>query len=115
MYINWIVSRIKQCTEITEQELVVAHHEMGHIEYFLQYKDQPFKFREGANDGFHEAIGDLIALSVTSSKHLKRIGLLPNEPDNPKKVLNALFKVCIFCFFVENHVCITKKKKENCQ
>lgn len=90
--------RIKQCTEITEQEFVVAHHEMGHIEYFLQYKDQPFKFREGANDGFHEAIGDLIALSVTSSKHLKRIGLLPNEPDNPKKVLNALFKVCIFCF-----------------
>ncbi|CAG9769628.1 unnamed protein product [Ceutorhynchus assimilis] len=85
--------RIKQCTEVTDEQFITAHHEMGHIEYFLQYKDQPFQFREGANDGFHEAIGDLIALSVNSNKHLKKIGLLPNEKDDPKGVLNNLFKL----------------------
>ncbi|XP_066138064.1 angiotensin-converting enzyme-like isoform X2 [Euwallacea fornicatus] len=85
--------RIKQCTEVTDEQFLVAHHEMGHVEYFLQYKDQPFKFREGANDGFHEAIGDLIALSVRSTKHLKKIGLLPDEPDDQKQVLNNLFKL----------------------
>lgn len=85
--------RIKQCTEVTGEQFITAHHEMGHIEYFIQYKDQPVKFREGANDGFHEAIGDLISLSVSSTKHLKKIGLLPNEADNPKEVLNNLFKL----------------------
>ncbi|XP_050313068.1 angiotensin-converting enzyme-like [Anthonomus grandis grandis] len=87
--------RIKQCTEVTQEHFIVAHHEMGHIEYFLQYKDLPIKFKEGANDGFHEAIGDLIALSVESTKHLKKIGLLPNEDDNGnmKHVLNRLFKL----------------------
>lgn len=66
---------------------------MGHVEYFLQYKEQPLKFREGANDGFHEAIGDLVALSVQSTKHLKKIGLLPATPEDPRQVLNNLFNV----------------------
>ncbi|XP_074039099.1 angiotensin-converting enzyme [Leptinotarsa decemlineata] len=85
--------RIKQCTEITGEEFIVAHHEMGHIEYFLQYKDQPVKFREGANDGFHEAVGDLISLSVRSTKHLRKIGLIKSQNDDPKIVLNNLFKI----------------------
>ncbi|XP_023310931.1 angiotensin-converting enzyme-like [Anoplophora glabripennis] len=85
--------RIKQCTEVTKEQFITAHHEMGHIEYFLQYKDQPVKFREGANDGFHEAVGDLISLSVRSTKHLRKIGLLKSEKDNPQSVLNNLFKV----------------------
>ncbi|KAJ8978209.1 hypothetical protein NQ317_002029 [Molorchus minor] len=85
--------RIKQCTEVTKEQFIVAHHEMGHIEYFLQYKDQPVKFREGANDGFHEAVGDLISLSVRSTKHLRKIGLLKSENDDPNIVLNNLFKV----------------------
>ncbi|KAG5891815.1 hypothetical protein JTB14_027777 [Gonioctena quinquepunctata] len=87
--------RIKQCTEITGEEFIVAHHEMGHIEYFLQYKDQPVKFREGANDGFHEAIGDLISLSVRSTKHLRKIGLIKSQNDDPRLVLNNLFKICL--------------------
>ncbi|KAL1500872.1 hypothetical protein ABEB36_006297 [Hypothenemus hampei] len=85
--------RIKQCTEITDEHFVTAHHEMGHIEYFLQYKDQPFRFREGANDGFHEAVGDLIALSVRSTKHLKKIGLVRQDKNDPKILLNNLFKL----------------------
>lgn len=43
--------RVKQCTETTQEHLETAHHEMGHIEYFLQYKDLPIAFRDGANPG----------------------------------------------------------------
>lgn len=72
-------SRIKQCTTVNMEDLVVAHHEMGHIQYFMQYKDLPVTFREGANPGFHEAIGDVLALSVSTPKHLHSISLLSSE------------------------------------
>ena len=58
------------------EDLVGAHHEMGHIQYFMQYKDLPVTFREGANPGFHEAIGDVLALSVSTPAHLHKINLL---------------------------------------
>ncbi|GIY34930.1 angiotensin-converting enzyme [Caerostris extrusa] len=64
--------RIKQCTDITMEDLITVHHEMGHIQYFLQYARQPNVFREGANPGFHEAIGDVLALrfnTKTSTIH----------------------------------------------
>ncbi|CAG2234653.1 ACE [Mytilus edulis] len=63
-------------TLVTMENLFVIHHEMGHIQYFLQYKNQPVKFREGANNGFHEAIGDVMALSVSTPEHLHKINLL---------------------------------------
>ncbi|KAG6800634.1 angiotensin-converting enzyme isoform X1 [Apis mellifera caucasica] len=65
--------RIKQCTEVTMEHLLTAHHEMGHVEYYLQYKNQPTFFKEGANPGFHEAVGDVIALSASTPSHLKTI------------------------------------------
>lgn len=58
------------------EQLFTVHHEMGHVEYYLQYKDQPVSFRGGANPGFHEAIGDVLSLSVSTPKHLHTIGLL---------------------------------------
>lgn len=76
------VSRIKQCTVVTMDDLITVHHEMGHVQYFLQYKDQPVSFRDGANPGFHEAIGDVLALSVSTPKHLKSIGLLKDVLEN---------------------------------
>ncbi|KAJ8961523.1 hypothetical protein NQ318_014773 [Aromia moschata] len=91
-YRSAFVYRIKQCTEVTQEQFITAHHEMGHIEYFIQYKDQPVKFRAGANDGFHEAVGDLIALSVRSTKHLRKIGLLKSKNDNLQSVLNNMFE-----------------------
>ena len=57
--------RVKMCTEQTEEDFRTIHHELGHDFYFRAYKDQPFLYQNGANDGFHEAIGDAIALSVT--------------------------------------------------
>lgn len=67
------------CTEINKEYLETIHHEMGHIEYFMAYKNQPEVYRNGANCGFHEAIGDTIALSVMTRKHLKAIKLIPNK------------------------------------
>ncbi|XP_045209598.2 angiotensin-converting enzyme-like [Mercenaria mercenaria] len=67
--------RIKMCTAIDMDSFQTIHHEMGHIEYFMAYQDQPAVYRTGANSAFHEAIGDTISLSVRSPEHLRDIGL----------------------------------------
>jgi peptidyl-dipeptidase A len=72
--------RIKMCTQITAEDFHTVHHELGHIYYDRAYRRQPYLFRGGANDGFHEAIGDAVALSVTP-EYLVRIGLLDRAPD----------------------------------
>ncbi|TRY62716.1 hypothetical protein TCAL_12900 [Tigriopus californicus] len=84
--------RIKMCTEVNFDDLVTVHHEMGHIEYFIQYKDLPLQFRDGANPGFHEAIGDTMALSVQTPIHLKSIGLLDEIPNSFEADINYLLK-----------------------
>lgn len=68
---------------------------MGHIQYFILYKDQPLALRTGANPGFHEAVGDLIALSVSTPTHLKKIGLLDDYADSEEDNINALFKMAL--------------------
>lgn len=88
--------RIKQCTTVNQRNFETIHHEMGHIQYFIQYKDQPLTFRNGANPGFHEAIGDLMALSVMTPNHLKKINLLPaNYTITPENTINALLATAL--------------------
>ena len=72
--------RLKMCIQIDEEEFTVIHHELGHNYYQLAYSGQPFLYRDSANDAFHEAIGDTIALSVTPP-YLKQIGLIDKTPD----------------------------------
>ena len=72
--------RIKMCIQKTGEEFNVIHHELGHNYYQRAYKDQPLLYRGSANDGFHEAIGDTIALSITP-KYLKQIDLIDEIPD----------------------------------
>lgn len=67
--------RIKMCIKVNAGDFVTIHHELGHNYYQRAYKDQPFSYLNGANDGFHEAIGDFIALSITP-EYLVQIGLL---------------------------------------
>jgi peptidyl-dipeptidase A len=67
--------RVKVCLEPTEEDFVTIHHELGHDFYFQRYEKLPILFQSGANDGFHEAIGDTIALSVTP-EYLRGLGLL---------------------------------------
>jgi peptidyl-dipeptidase A len=71
--------RIKMCIQITEEDFRVIHHELGHNFYQRAYDQQPPLFEDGANDGFHEAIGDTIALSITPG-YLKQIGLIDEIP-----------------------------------
>ncbi|XP_034715811.1 angiotensin-converting enzyme [Etheostoma cragini] len=87
--------RIKQCTVVTMDDLITVHHEMGHVQYFLQYKDQPVSFRDGANPGFHEAIGDVLALSVSTPKHLQSIGLLDKVETNHESDINFLMSMAL--------------------
>lgn len=83
---------IKMCTSVTMDDLVVIHHEMGHIQYYMQYSVQPVPFRDGANPGFHEAIGDTMALSVATLKHLNAIGLLPGYTNSMEQDMNFLYR-----------------------
>ncbi|MBO9491924.1 M2 family metallopeptidase [Endozoicomonas sp. G2_1] len=77
--------RIKMCIQKTGEEFSVIHHELGHNFYQRAYKNQPVYYQNSANDGFHEAIGDTIALSVTP-KYLKEIGLIDTIPDESKDI-----------------------------
>ena len=71
--------RIKMCIKINAEDFVTIHHELGHNFYQRAYEKQPYFFRGSANDGFHEALGDTIALSVTP-EYLKTIGLIDAVP-----------------------------------
>ena len=76
------------------EQLFTVHHEMGHIQYYLQYKDQPVGYRRGANPGFHEAIGDVLSLSVSTPKHLQKIKLLDKvTSDEGKDVKTKISKI----------------------
>jgi peptidyl-dipeptidase A len=66
--------RMKMCITPTAEDFSVIHHELGHIYYYLGYRKQPHLFQGGANDGFHEAIGDTVALSITPD-YLNKVGL----------------------------------------
>jgi peptidyl-dipeptidase A len=74
--------RLKMCIELDEENFRTVHHELGHIYYYWYYRDLPALFQSGANDGFHEGIGDSIALSITPA-YLKKIGLIDQVSESP--------------------------------
>lgn len=89
--------RVKACFTVTADDFYTAHHELGHNMYQRAYQNQPFLFRNGANDGFHEAIGDFAGLSALTPEYLKQLGLIEQVPgpqaDIPYLLLMALDKV----------------------
>jgi len=93
--------RIKMCITIDADNFTTVHHEQGHNFYQRAYRKQPFMFRNGANDGFHEAIGDSIALSITP-EYLKQLKLIdeipPAEADIPLQLRTALDKIAFLPF-----------------
>ncbi len=95
--------RIKMCIEKNADDFTTIHHELGHNFYQRAYNRQPFLFKNSANDGFHEAIGDTVALSITPS-YLVKIGLLDKEPpasaDIPLLLRDALDKIAFLPFGV---------------
>ncbi|HMF64848.1 MAG TPA: M2 family metallopeptidase [Edaphobacter sp.] len=93
--------RIKMCIKVDADNFTTVHHEEGHNFYQRAYRNQPFLFRGGANDGFHEAIGDSIALSITPD-YLKKLKLIdeipPAEADIPLQLRTALDKIAFLPF-----------------
>ena len=69
------------CTQVNAEDFETVHHEMGHIQYYMQYRHQANLFRSGANAAFHEAIGDTVALSVATMRHLYAVQLSDIDPD----------------------------------
>ncbi len=93
--------RIKMCIQITAEDFSTIHHELGHNYYQRAYSRQPILFRDSANDGFHEGIGDTVALSITP-EYLQKIGLLDELPgesgDLPFLMRMALDKIAFLPF-----------------
>ncbi len=82
--------RIKMCIDQTAEDFAAVHHELGHNFYQRAYNKLPPLFQNGANDGFHEAIGDTIALSVTP-EYLQKIDLIDSVPP-PSGDINLLLE-----------------------
>ncbi|HTL33818.1 MAG TPA: M2 family metallopeptidase [Kofleriaceae bacterium] len=80
--------RIKMCINKNQEDLATIHHELGHDYYYNNYYTLPVLFQSGANDGFHEAIGDTIMLSMTP-EYLHEKGLLDKVVKNDKATINA--------------------------
>jgi peptidyl-dipeptidase A len=81
--------RVKMCIQVRDVDFVTIHHELGHNFYQRAYKDQPYLFENGANDGFHEAIGDAIALAITP-QYLNKVGLLAQVPESDNDIPDLL-------------------------
>jgi peptidyl-dipeptidase A len=86
--------RIKMCININQEDLWTIHHELGHDYYFQHYYQMPILYQSGANDGFHEAIGDTIQLSMTP-EYLKQKGLLDKVVKNDKATINQQMHVAL--------------------
>ena len=86
--------RIKMCTRPLQDDLRTMYHELGHVYYYLWYQDQPFIFQTGAHDGFHEAVGDTVNLSMTPA-YLAEIGLVPPAKPSQQAVINQQMKMAL--------------------
>jgi peptidyl-dipeptidase A len=96
--------RVKACFTVTADDFYTAHHELGHNMYQRAYESQPFIFKNGANDGFHEAIGDFAGLNALTPDYLRQLGLIDKVPgpeaDIPYLLRMALDKVPILAFAI---------------
>ena len=83
--------RIRMCTrDFVYEDLTTIFHEMGHTQYQQQYQHQPQVYRDGANDGFHEAIGELMAMTSATPRHLYDLGLLDSLVEDEELDINFL-------------------------
>ena len=89
--------RVKQCTNVKQQDFITVNHELGHIQYAMQYKNLSFYYREGANPGFHEAVGNIIGLSTGTPSYFQQLGLLGSEVDinDEETNINLLYNMAL--------------------
>ncbi|UYV61424.1 ACE [Cordylochernes scorpioides] len=87
--------RLWHCTVPTQEDLVLVHHMMGNIQYYQHYANQLDVFQWGANPGFHEAIGEVLELSVVTPKHLHKIGFLDKVENDTEVEINFLMSLAL--------------------
>lgn len=86
--------RIKMCIEPDADHLRTIYHELGHVYYYLAYQPLPPLFQSGANDGFHEAIGDAVVLSLTPG-YLAEIGVIGKPEQSQEALINAQMRLAL--------------------
>ncbi|KAF1719651.1 M2 family metallopeptidase [Pseudoxanthomonas wuyuanensis] len=86
--------RTKMCIKPNEEDFTTIYHELGHVYYYLAYNKLPPLFQSGAHDGFHEAIGDTIVLSMTPA-YLKSIGLVGEQQQSNEALINAQMRMAL--------------------
>ncbi|WP_454831664.1 M2 family metallopeptidase [Pseudoxanthomonas wuyuanensis] len=86
--------RTKMCIKPNEEDFTTIYHELGHVYYYLAYNKLPPLFQSGAHDGFHEAIGDTIVLSMTPD-YLKSIGLVGEQQQSNEALINAQMRMAL--------------------
>ncbi|XP_005070292.1 angiotensin-converting enzyme-like protein Ace3 [Mesocricetus auratus] len=87
--------RVKKCTEVTIEDLLSIFHQMGHIQYFLQFQNLSIIYQEGASPAFEEAVGSVITLSASSHKHLLNRGLLSHPHQDSEEEVNFLLGIAL--------------------
>ncbi len=89
--------------EPDEQWFATAHHELGHIYYYISYSTPavPMLLREGANRAFHEAVGELAKLASQQTPYLIKVGVMPRgkEPDATAWLLQSAMDSIVFMPF----------------
>src|SRR5207342_3307965 len=86
--------RTKMCIKPNEEDFTTIYHELGHVYYYMAYNKLPPIFQTGAHDGFHEAIGDTIVLSMTP-KYLQSIGLVGEQQQSKEALINAQMRMAL--------------------
>ena len=86
--------RTKMCMKPTEEDFTTIYHELGHVYYYLAYNKLPPIFQSGAHDGFHEAIGDTIVLSMTP-QYLQSIGMVGDQQQTKEALINAQMRMAL--------------------
>jgi len=86
--------RTKMCTKPNEEDFTTIYHELGHVYYYLAYNGRPPLFQSGAHDGFHEAIGDTIVLSMTP-QYLQSIGLVGEQQQTQESLVNSQMRMAL--------------------
>uniref|UniRef100_H0W5S9 Angiotensin-converting enzyme n=1 Tax=Cavia porcellus TaxID=10141 RepID=H0W5S9_CAVPO len=87
--------RVKKCTEVTLEDMLSVFHQMGHIQYFMQYQNLSVIFREGANPAFEEAVGAMVTLSASSHRHLFSTGLINLQQQDSEEEVNYLMGMAL--------------------
>jgi peptidyl-dipeptidase A len=85
------------CTSINQEDFTTVHHEMGHIQYYMIFRNQSFLFRDGANKGFDEGVADILSLNVGTASYTQKLGLLSKDIDitDEQTNVNILFSMAL--------------------